>query len=140
MVSRRGKALPQATPETAPYWEGCKQHELRIQRCNDCNQFYFYPRPYCPNCLSANTEWRTVSGRGTLHTYVISYRAAPGFEDETPYVIAVVKLDEGPHLMSNIVNVDVKPENLHADMPVEVVFVDVNDQVAMPKFQPVRSA
>lgn len=139
VTTRRSKPLPQPTPETAPYWEGCKQHELRIQHCNDCQQYYFYPRPYCPNCLSDNTEWRTVSGKGTLHTYVINQRPAPGFEDESPYVIAIVKLDEGPHLMSNIVGVEPKPENLPAGMPVEVVFEDVNEQITLPKFQPVRS-
>ena len=140
MTTRRQKSLPTPTPETAPYWEGCKQHQLRIQHCNGCQQYYFYPRPFCPNCFSEDVEWRTVSGRGTLHTYVISQRAAPGFEDETPYVIAVVKLDEGPHMMSNIVNVEAKPENLPAGLPVEVVFTDVNDTVTIPKFQPVRGA
>lgn len=137
MTTRRPKALPQPTPETAPYWEGCKQHELRIQFCTQCNQFFFYPRLYCPTCLSDAIEWRTVSGNGTLLTYVISHRGAPGFEQETPYAIAVVQLAEGPHLMSNIANVEVTPENLPAGLPLEVVFDDVNENVTIPKFQPV---
>jgi len=132
--------LPQPTPETKPYWDGCKQHELRIQYCTDCKEYYFYPRRYCPNCLGDKVEWRKVSGKGTLHTYVISHRAAPGFQDDVPYAIAVVKLDEGPHLMSNIVNVAIAPENLPADLPLEVVFEDVNDDITIPKFQPARSA
>ena len=139
MVTKRSKALPQPTPETAPYWEGCKAHELRIPYCLECSKHFFYPRPYCPDCLSDRVEWRTVSGKATLHTYVISQRAAPGFEDETPYVIAVVKLAEGPHLMSNVVNVEPTPANLPADLPLEVVFVDVNETVTLPQFQPVRS-
>jgi uncharacterized OB-fold protein len=140
LVSNRPKPLPQPTPETKPYWDGCKRHELRIQYCNDCKEYYFFPRRYCPTCLGDNVEWRTVSGKGTLHTYVISHRAAPGFQDETPYAIAVVKLAEGPHLMTNIVNVEITPENLPADLPVEVVFDDVNDEITIPKFQPARSA
>lgn len=140
MVTRsRPKALPQATPETRPYWDGCKAHELRIPYCNECKAHFFYPRPYCPICLSDNVEWRTVSGKGTLHTYIISHRPAPGFDDELPYVIAVVKLAEGPCLMSNIVNIEPKPENLPADLPLEVVFQDINDDVTLPKFQPARS-
>jgi uncharacterized protein len=136
----RSKALPTPTPETAPYWESCKQHELRIQYCNDCKEYYFYPRPLCPNCLSDNTEWRKVSGKAKLLTYLISHRAAPGFEDEVPYAIAVVELDEGPRMMTNIVNVEVKPENLPAGLPVEVVFRDVTEQVSIPLFQPARSS
>ena len=86
--------------------------------------------------MSDNTEWKKVSGKGTLHTYVISHRAAPGFDDDVPYVIAVVKLEEGPHMMSNIINVEATPENLPAGLNVEVVFEDVNEQVTLPKFQP----
>ncbi|HZU78001.1 MAG TPA: Zn-ribbon domain-containing OB-fold protein [Dehalococcoidia bacterium] len=136
MTAPRGKPLPQPTPETAPYWEGCKQHELRLQFCNECRQFFFYPRIFCPKCLSDNVEWRAVSGKGTLLTYVLSARPAPGFENEVPYAIAIVKLDEGPHLMTNIVNAEMKPEALPAGMPVEVVFEDVNENISIPKFQP----
>jgi uncharacterized protein len=135
VTTTRQKQIPQPTPETAPYWEGCKAHELRIQFCTACGQYYFYPRRYCPNCLSDKVEWRKVSGKGTLHTYVIAARPAPGFEP--PYVIAVVQLDEGPRLMSNIVNVEPKPENLPADLPVEVVFEDMTDEISLPQFQPV---
>jgi hypothetical protein len=128
--------LPQPTPETAPYWEGTKAHELRLQYCTNCQKHVFYPRIFCPTCLS-DMEWRPVSGKGTLHTYVVSARPAPGFEQDTPYAIAIVKLDEGPHLMTNIVGVEIKPENLPAGMPVEVVFEDVNDTITLPKFRPV---
>jgi hypothetical protein len=133
------KALPQPTPETAPFWEGCKQHELRLQFCTDCQKFFFYPRIFCPTCLSVNVEWRTVSGRGTLHTYVISHRPAPGFENEVPYTIAIVKLDEGPHMMTNIVGVEHTPENLPAGMAVQVDFEDVTETITLPKFRPVAA-
>ena len=140
MNAPRGKPVPQPTPETKPYWDAAKRHELSIQRCTACGKHYFYPRPYCPHCLSDKTEWTTVSGKGTLLTYVINHRPAPGFENEAPYVIAIVKLDEGPHLMTNIVQVEPKPENLPVGLPVEVVFDDVNDEIAVPKFKPARSA
>jgi uncharacterized OB-fold protein len=77
-----------------------------------------------------------VSGKGTLLTYVLSARPAPGFENEVPYAIAIVRLDEGPHLMTNIINTELTPQNLAAGMPVEVVFEDVNDRITLPKFQP----
>lgn len=131
-----GKPLPEPTPDTAPFWDGCKRHELRIQRCNDCTEFYFYPRAYCPHCQSGNTEWRSVSGEATLHTYVINHRPAPGFEGETPYVTAVVRLAEGPFMMTNIVNVPPEPEHLPPGLPVTVVFDDVTDAITLPKFRP----
>lgn len=140
MTTQRPKPLPQPTPETQPFWDGCKAHELRLQFCNDCQAFFFYPRIFCPRCLSDNVEWRTVSGKGTLHTYVINHLPAPGFENDVPYVIAIVALAEGPHLMSDIVGVEPKPENLPAGMPVEVVFTDVNDAISIPKFQPAKGA
>lgn len=136
MSAPRGKLLPEPTPETAPFWEGCQQHELRIQFCTDCQQHFFYPRIFCPTCLSDRVEWRTVSGTGTLLTYVLSARPAPGFENELPYAIAIVKLAEGPHLMTNIVGTEITPQNLKAGMPVEVVFEDVNEKITLPKFQP----
>lgn len=135
------KQLPEPTPETAPYWEGAKAHELRIQYCTECKKHFFYPRIFCPTCMSDAVEWRKVSGKGTLLTYVLAARPAPGFEDELPYAIAIVKLDEGPHLMSNIVNTELTPANLPAGMALEVVFEDIDEKITLPKFQPAgRSA
>lgn len=136
MTAQRPKALPAPTPESAPYWEGCKRHELRIQFCTNCQRYFFYPRLLCPTCLSDAIEWRTASGKGTLLTYVLSARPAPGFENELPYAIAIVGLEEGPHLMTNIVNTEITPEKLPVGLPVEVVFEDVNENISIPKFQP----
>lgn len=136
MTMPRAKALPSPTPETAPYWDGCKAHELRIQYCRDCQAYFFYPRSLCPTCLGDALEWRAVSGKGTLLTYVLSARPAPGFENELPYAIAIVQLDEGPHMMTNIINTDLTPANLPVGMAVEVVFDDVTDAISIPKFQP----
>ena len=75
--STAGKAVPVPTPETQPFWDGCAAGELRLQRCTDCDQAYFYPRPVCPACGSVNVEWFTASGRARLYSYVINYRPAP---------------------------------------------------------------
>lgn len=138
-MSDTRKPVPQPTPETQPFWDAAQAGELRIQRCNDCNKFYFYPRPFCPDCMGDNVEWQTVSGRGVLWSYVINHRAAPGFEDEAPYAIAVVKLEEGPTMMTNIVGIENTPENLVLDMPLEVVFED-QGPVKVAKWRPAGSA
>jgi len=132
---RAGKAAPEPTPDTQPFWDGCAAGELRIQRCLDCGDPYFYPRPVCPSCGSARVEWFTASGRATLYSYVISHRPAPGFEGEAPYAIAVVQLDEGPRMMTNIVGVPNTPEELVLDMPLRVTFEQRGD-VSLPLFAP----
>jgi uncharacterized OB-fold protein len=134
-----GKPVPRPTPETAPYWEGARRGELLVQRCLACAQYYFYPRTRCPHCGSADVEWVGTSGRGRLHTYLISHRPAPGFEDDPPYAIAVVELDEGPRMMCNIVGVENTPENLVIDMPLEVTFDD-RGEWSVPVFRPTSSS
>ena len=129
------KPIPKPTPETQPYWDGALAGELRVQRCRACREHYFYPRPFCPRCASADVEWVAVSGRARLHSYVISHRPAPGFEAEAPYAIAVVALEEGPRLMTNIVGVENTPEHLVLDMELEVAFQERGDQ-CVPVFRP----
>lgn len=133
------KPVPLPTPETEHYWAGTKAGELRIQRCNACSQHYFYPRPSCPNCASLDVSWVVACGRATLHTYLISHRAAPGFEGDVPYALAVVQLAEGPRMMSNIVGIENTPENLVLDMELEVTFEDRGAQ-SVPVFRPAEVA
>ncbi|MEU7837498.1 MULTISPECIES: OB-fold domain-containing protein [unclassified Nonomuraea] len=121
---------PQPTPETAPYWEGARQGELRVQRCGACDRHYFYPRPSCRYCFSQEVHWVTVSGRARLVSYVINQRPMKGLEGLSP-VIALVELDEGPRLMTNIVGVEPTPENLPLDLRLQVCFQD-----DVPVFQP----
>ena len=132
-----GKAVPVPTPETQPYWDGCAAGELRIQRCLDCGEPYFYPRQLCPSCGSANVEWFIASGRATLYSYVINHRPAAGFEAETPYAIAVVQLAEGPRMMTSIRGVPATPDALVLDMPLHVAFEQRGD-VWLPVFTPVE--
>jgi uncharacterized OB-fold protein len=117
------KLLPTATPETRPFWEACDRGELWIQHCGRCTKSYFYPRPACPSCgLVDAVTWIRCSGRARLYSYVISHLSAPGYEGETPYVIAVVELEEGPRMMTNLVGVAPDPEGLELDIELEVEF------------------
>lgn len=128
------RALPEPTPETQPYWDGAKANELRLQRCDACAHAYFPPRPFCPKCAHRKVSWFKASGRGSLYSYVIHHRAVPGFT--APYSIAVVQLDEGPRLMTNIVECAQTPEALQLDMRVEVVFTPVSETITLPQFKP----
>ena len=134
------RPLPEATPETREFWEGAKRHELRIQRCRSCGKAYFFPRPFCPHCSSKDVEWFTASGKGKLHTYVINHRPAHGFQDAGPYVIAIVELDEGPRMMTNIIGVEAAPEHLPVDLAVEVTWEQQNDEITLPLFRPAGGA
>ena len=124
---------PEPTPETAHFWEGTAAGELRLQRCRACDQPYFPPQPFCPHCSSDDVEVFRAAGTGTLHSYVINHRATPGFT--APYVIAVVELDEGVRLLTNIVGVEPEPESLPLDLRVEVAFETVGE-TALPVFRP----
>jgi len=130
------KPLPKPTPETQHFWDGARVGELRLQRCDDCSNVYFPPRPFCPKCASRSVSVFAASGRGSLHSYVIHHRDAPGFR--APYAIAVVELEEGPRLLTNIVETPQTPEALVLDMPVEVVFEAHGEQIALPLFRPAR--
>ena len=130
-----GKPVPIATPASKPFWDGCTEGELRLQRCVACDHVYFPPQPTCPRCRGHEIRWEALSGRAKLHTYLINHKPAPGFADDVPYAIAIVQLAEGPRMMSNIVEVDNTPEALVLDMDLEVVFVPRGD-VAVPQFRP----
>jgi len=130
--------IPKPTPETQPYWDAAKQGKLLIQRCDDCARHYFYPRPLCPHCLSRNVAWVEACGRGKLLTYVISMRPGRSAPLPAPYVVAIVELEEGPRLMTNLVDVEPDPDKIACDMPVTVTFAAISDEVTLPRFRPVH--
>ncbi len=130
------KPIPVPVPESDFFWKKANQHELWVQKCVDCQNPFFYPRMVCPDCLSENLEWFKTSGKGFLYTYMINHRPPPGFEDDSPYAIAIVQLEEGPRMMTNIVGIENTPENLVLDMPLEVVFEDIADGMSIPKWKP----
>ena len=131
------KNLPSITPETAEYWAGCKRHELLIQRCNDCDAAQFYPRIFCTQCSGRNLHWVRASGCATLMTFTTVHRAvSQAYAGEVPYVVALVRLEEGPTMMTNVVGcADVK---LQIGMRLEVLFDDWTDEVTVPKFRPAQ--
>jgi uncharacterized OB-fold protein len=131
-----GRALPQPTPETQHFWDGTRENQLRLQRCDECAKVYFPPRPFCPACASRKVSVLPASGKARLYSYVIHHRKVPGFTP--PYAIAVVELAEGPRMMTNIVDCPQTPEALLLDMPLEVVFAKQNDTITLPFFRPAK--
>lgn len=132
------RALPQPTPETQHFWDGCREKELRLQRCRACAHSYFPPRPFCPKCASREVDVYAASGKATLYSYVINHRPRPDIGKE-PHSIAVVTLAEGPRMMTNIVGCPQTPEALQLDMPLQVTFEPQNETITLPFFKPVEA-
>ena len=128
------RVLPQPTPETQFFWDGCKAGELRLQRCTECSKTYFPPRSFCPACGSRKVEVFKAAGKGRLYSYVINHRPRPDMGTE-PHSIAVVELDEVVRMMTNIVDCPQTPQALVLDMPVEVKFTNFGAQT-LPLFKP----
>ncbi|MGB5758797.1 MAG: Zn-ribbon domain-containing OB-fold protein [Acidimicrobiales bacterium] len=137
MSEKTNRPVPIPTPETEHFWNGTKAGRLLLQRCADCDEAYFPPRPFCPRCSSRDVVVEQASGRGLLHSYVINHRPHPAFDG--PYAIAVVELDEGPRMMTNIVDCPQTPEALQLDMAVEVAFEPITDDITLPLFRPVTA-
>ncbi len=136
-MKEHSKPIPQPMPWTKRFWEGCKKGELLIQKCKHCNKFIMYPKLFCPNCLSNDLEWVRSKGTGKVYSYSVVYSYAPTeFADDVPYIVAVIELDEGVHMMSNII--ESKPEDVRCDLPVEVVFKETNQDFVLPKFKIIR--
>lgn len=127
------------TPETQPYWDGAARGQLVVQRCVQTGRCFLYPRATSPFVTGGAVEWVPASGRATLYSYTIVHRPAPGFADIAPYALAVVELEEGARLMTNIVGVPNTPEHLVLDMPLQVRFVE-REGVALPVFEPAVAA
>ncbi len=98
------RPLPDSSPWSKPFWEAARNNKLVVQKCEDCSALHMYPKRLCPACLSENLGWVESAGTGELYTYTVQVAGPPsGFEDMVPYVIAVIRLDEGVQMMSNIV-------------------------------------
>lgn len=138
-MDRPAKPVPDVTPELAPFFAAAKRRELRVQRCRGCNELRFPPRERCSSCWSKETEWVKVSGRGEVWSFNVMHQVYhPAFADEVPYAVVLVKLAEGPKILSNLLGVS--PADIHIGMPVQAVFEDVSDEVTLAKFElaPVR--
>jgi len=131
------KPLPHLDAENRWFFEACARHELYLQKCSSCGTVRFYPRALCPSCASSKTDYVRASGRGRVYTFTETHQnQAPGFRDELPYVMAYVELDEGPRILTNIINTP--PGEVKIDLPVEVVFEDIDENLAIPKFQRIQ--
>jgi hypothetical protein len=128
------KPVPAVTALTCRYWEAASRGELVVQRCWRCDERFLYPRSWCPACWAADPEWAPVSGRGTVIACTTVHQAPyPAYEPEVPYVLAVVRLAEGPQLMANVIDCD--PASVEVGTPVEVTF-EARDGMAVPQFRP----
>ena len=135
MPSEYKRPLPVPDPYTRPFWDGTRRHQLLLQRCRNCAKFRWTPQYLCPHCLSEAYEWEGTSGKGRLYSYTIIHRPPdPEVFSELPFILAVVKLDEGPYMLTNIMGS--APEDLKVEMPVEVQFEDATDDFTLYKFRP----
>jgi uncharacterized protein len=124
------------SPDAQPFWDGCRAGHLVLPRCRVCIKFFFYPRSICPACGSRDLEWLTVSGRGTLHTFCVQHQSrVPGYSDVTPFVTALVDLDEGPRMMSLLVGSGTDPANIRIGTRVHVEFIDTAAGWPLPVFR-----
>ena len=127
------KPLPTLSEENRPFWDGCRAGRLMLQKCG-CGHLRYPISPFCPECLSDQFEWSPVSGRGTVFSYVVFHRAYhPGFKEEVPYNVALVQLEEGPRMYSNIVGVP--NDQVRIGDAIEVVFDAVTDAITIPRFR-----
>ncbi|MGH0038434.1 MAG: Zn-ribbon domain-containing OB-fold protein [Myxococcota bacterium] len=128
--------LPRPDDATAPYWQACSRGELHMQRCADCGRWRFPPRPMCPGCRSLADEWVRVSGRGHVFSFVVCHPPVlPAFRERTPYAVVLVELAEDPGLrvLGNLQGLS--PEAIRIGLPVEVVFEDAGEGIALPQWR-----
>ena len=135
MTTDLQRPLPEPTPVTRPFWDGLAQGKVRIQQCEDCGAWVFYPRNRCNRCLSEHLRWEEVSGEGTLYTFTVARQpTSPHFVDDVPQLIAVVELDQGVRLTTNLVNVS--QDELRVGMRMKPCFDRVSENVTLLKYQP----
>jgi uncharacterized protein len=134
-MDARVKPLPIINEDNRRYYEYAHKHELRMQKCLDCGHLRFPPGILCPKCHSLRAEWAQLCGRGQVYSYAI-YRTSfhPAFQNEIPYVVAIIQLAEGPRLESNVTGCSA--DDIRINMPVDAYFEDLNETVSVPKFRP----
>ncbi|MDI6795679.1 MAG: Zn-ribbon domain-containing OB-fold protein [Desulfatibacillaceae bacterium] len=129
------RPLPIVQPWSEAFWAGAREGKLLLQHCKECSATIFYPRKFCPECWSADIEWRQASGKATVYTFSTAYdMVEPRFWADLPYTIAYVDLAEGPRMMTRIV--DCAPEDIKVGMKVEVTFHKLDDKFSLPFFRP----
>jgi uncharacterized OB-fold protein len=126
--------LPVPNPDNREFWDGCRRHELRIQRCLDCRTTRFHPRPACPRCASFRTEWIVCSGRGRVYTWTVVHPPTlPAFRERTPYAAGLIELDEKVFMVGEIRGVT--PAKIAVGLRVRVAFDDLSQELSLPYWQ-----
>ena len=134
-MTQYNKPLPEITLLTEPFWQGAKEHQLRLQRCDGCGAFRFIPKEVCPSCASVLATWTPVSGVGNVYSYSTVHRGTgAAFQEDLPFIVVMVELIEGPRIISHLI--DCAPDQVQIGMPVVVVFEDVTTEVSLYKFRP----
>ena len=129
------RPLPVMTDLSKVFYDGCKKNKLLFQKCKDCGEIIFFPKLICTNCMGRELEWQESSGKGKIFSFTVTYDAAPPeFMPYVPFVLAVVTLEEGFNILTNIE--DCEFEAICCDMPVVVKFDPVTPEVTLPKFVP----
>jgi uncharacterized OB-fold protein len=126
--------LPRPTALSQPHWDGCRQGKLLVQRCSACECYLFIPQPRCTQCQSSALEWVESSGRGSVYSYSVVHRP-PRPQFAVPYIVAVIALEEGWHMLSNVLECDAS--NVSVGLPVKVSFKQMTDTISLPYFVPV---
>ncbi len=130
----RDLPLPQPSGDNAPFYEAARRGELRFQKCTACGSFRHYPRPVCPQCLSRTFSWELSTGHGTVYTWtIVRGPTLPAFDHKVPYNVVDVLMDEGVHVVSEVL--DCRPEEISAGMRVQATFVTVTDEMTLVKFR-----
>jgi uncharacterized OB-fold protein len=128
-------AEPAESTLSRPYWEATRTERLVVPWCSTCQEFFWYPRVVCPTCLGDTVEWRDVSGRGEVHAVSVMHKTGMGRDPaDGPYAVALIQLDEGVRMLSNVVGVD--PDEVTVGSPVRVVWHDLSDGRKLPMFTP----
>jgi len=135
-METKAKPVPVVNTCAKPFWEAACEEKLIIQKCDACGAKIFYPRLFCPECLSDQLGWISSAGKGKVYSYTVVENNSPSaFIGDVPYVVAIVSLDEGVQMCTNIVGCS--PYDVKCEMPVQVVFEKLNDEFTLPKFKPV---
>lgn len=124
---------PQINVETKAFWDATAEGKFLLPRCNACQVVIWYPRLFCPECGSTDISWFEASGKGTVYSYTINRRGQGDYRD-LAYVVAYVELEEGPRVLTNIVDCDI--EQVSVGQAVQVVFHPTSNGAALPRFKP----
>ena len=124
--------LPTPSKISQPFWDSCKAGAMQMQKCKACGVVAFYPVYVCPECASRELVWTLMSGKGTVHTFTVAEKSS--FEVEGAMIVALIELEEGAMLTSNIVNVD--PAKVHIGMPLKIRYEAVSPDITLPLFEP----